>query len=189
MANNGQKKVEDIILQKNMVFSTKHILTVAFMSWLSMIGFDFMLHAGLLSRLYVDPSPFLLPPEKAFRLIPLGYLSFLIIAFLMSWLMMNQRIKGWRNGFIYSLKVGGLIWSSHVIGLVSITTADRVLLLGWFLGQTVEIGIAGAVIGSSLGDTSNKRLFTRVLVFVVFSVVLTVFLQLSGFAPPAIVIH
>jgi hypothetical protein len=154
-----------------------------------MLSFDFLLHAGLLARLYVKPSPFLLPLETAFRLIPLGYLSFLIMALLMTWLMVKQRVEGVRDGLIYGLKLGGLIWGSQVIGLASITTAEYALLLGWFLGQTAELGIAGAVIGSSLGGVNHRRIFTRVLIFVVFSVFLAIVLQLSGFAPPALVIN
>ncbi len=169
--------------------TARYISTVAFLSWLSMLSFDFLLHAGLLAKLYVKPSPFLLPPETAFRLIPLGYLSFLIMAFLMTWLMVKQRVEGVRDGLIYGLKLGGLIWGSQVIGLASITTAEYALLLGWFLGQTAELGIAGAVIGSSLGGVNHKRIFTRVLIFVVFSVFLAIVLQLSGFAPPALVIN
>lgn len=148
-----------------------------------------VLDPGLLAWLYVAPSPFLLPPETAFRLIPLGYLSFLIMALLLTWLMVQQGVEGGRDGLIYGLKLGGLIWGSLVIGLASITTAEPALLLGWFLGQTVELGIAGAVIGSSLGGVSHRRLFTRVIAFVVFTVLLSVVLQLSGFAPPALVIH
>jgi len=171
------------------VITARSISTVAFLSWLSMLGFDFLLHAGLLARLYLKPSPFLLPPETAFRMIPLGYLSFLTMALLITWLMVKQRVKGRRDGLIYGLKLGGLIWGSYVIGLASITTAEHALLLGWFLGQTAELGIAGAVIGSSLGGVSYRRVFTRVIVFVVFSVFLTIVLQLSGFAPPALVIN
>ena len=154
-----------------------------------MLGFDFLLHAGLLAGLYVKPSPFLLPPETAFKLIPLGYLSFLIMAFLLTWLMWKQRVEGMRDGVIYGLKVGGLIWGSQVIGLASITTAEYTLLLGWFLGQTAELGFAGAVIGSSLGGISHRRIFTLVLIFVILSVFLAIVLQLSGFAPPALVIN
>lgn len=53
---------------------------ITLLSWLSMLGFDFFLNAGLLARLYLEPSPFLLPPAEAFRRIPIGYLSFLLTA-------------------------------------------------------------------------------------------------------------
>ena len=153
-----------------MVITARSISMVALLSWLSILGFDFLLHAGLLARLYVEPSPFLLPPETAFRLIPLGYLSFLMLVLLLIWLMVKQRVQGGRDGLIYGLKLGGLIGGSLVLGLASITTAEHALLLGWSLGQMAELGIAGAVIGSSLGGMSHRRLFTRVIVFVIFSV-------------------
>ena len=172
-----------------MVLGARSISTLALLSWLSMLGFDFLLHAGLLARLYVVPSPFLLPPETAFRLIPLGYLSFLMLALLLTWLMMKQGVQGGRDGLIYGLKLGGLIGGSLVFGLASITTAEYALLLGWALGQTAELGIAGAVIGSSRGGVSHRRVFWRVIVFVVLSVFLAIVLQISGFAPPALVIN
>ena len=52
------------------------------LSWLAMIGVDFLLHAGLLASWYVEPHPFLLPPTAAFARIPLGYMSFLGLAVL-----------------------------------------------------------------------------------------------------------
>ena len=166
-----------------------NISTIAFLGWMSMLGFDFLLHGGLLAKLYVKTSPFLLPPQMAFKLIPLGYLSFLIMALLLTWLMLKQKIKGKREGLIYGLKIGGLIWASQILGLASITTADYTLLLGWFLGQTAELGIAGTVIGSSFAGTSHRQVFKWVIVFVIFSVILTITLQLFGLAPPAVVIN
>jgi hypothetical protein len=50
------------------------------LSWLAMIGVDVFLHAGLLAPLYDWDSPFLLRPDEAFVRIPIGHLSFLIIA-------------------------------------------------------------------------------------------------------------
>ena len=56
--------------------SLRSLILLTLLGWLSMIGFDFFLHAGLLARLYLIPSPFLLPATTTFRLIPVGYLSF-----------------------------------------------------------------------------------------------------------------
>ena len=55
-----------------------------FISWLSMLGFDFLLHAGILAKIYTKPSPFLLVAEQAFIRIPLGYLSFLVFAVILA---------------------------------------------------------------------------------------------------------
>ena len=150
-----------------------------------MLGFDFLLHAGLLAKLYLQPSPFLLTPAKAFRLIPLGYLSFLILAILQLWLMVRLKISGWHKGLIFSLKLGGLIWGAFVLGLLSISTADIELLGGWFFGQMAEFGIAGAVIGSGLAGKNLSHLLSIVIGFVLFSIILTITLQTLGLAPAA----
>ncbi|HUV28132.1 MAG TPA: hypothetical protein VMW34_12270 [Anaerolineales bacterium] len=65
---------------------------ITLLSWLSVIGLDFLLHASILASLYVEPHPFLLPPERAFTLIPYGYLSFLIFVILVVWLIVKLEI-------------------------------------------------------------------------------------------------
>ncbi|NVM24025.1 MAG: hypothetical protein HWN68_19880 [Desulfobacterales bacterium] len=145
--------------------------------WFSVVGFDFLLHAGLLSSLYSEPSTFLLPLQEAFRLIPIGYLSFLMLNTLLLWLMMRMNITGWREGSLFGLKVGAMIWGGHVLGLFSISTADPRLLAGWFIGQTIEIGLAGAVYGSGLAGKRVSRLFINVFVLVLFFVIVSILIQ------------
>jgi hypothetical protein len=161
----------------------KRATLIVVLSWLSMIGVDFLLHGGLLAKLYVQPSPFLLSPEKAFRLIPLGYLSFLLLAVLLVWLMLRMKVQGWRSGFTFGMKLGALVWGALVLGLLSISTASFWLLLGWFLGQTVELGIAGMFAGSGLAGARLSRLFIKVVVLIFFSMLITVILQNAGLAP------
>jgi hypothetical protein len=85
-----------------------------------MLGFDFLLTAGLLAGLYLQPSPFLLSPISAFRLVPIGYLSFFPPAMLLAWLMRRLKLTGWRAGAIFGLekvRVAGLqriTWRSCV---------------------------------------------------------------------------
>ena len=153
------------------------------LAWLSIIGFDFFLHAGVLSRLYFEPSPFLLPPERAFALVPVGYLSFLVTTILLIWLMARLGIQGWRQGAMFGLKLGALSWGALTLGLFSISTASPALLIGWFLGQTVELGIAGMVAGSGFAGARLGRLFLKVLAFVIGALVITVLLQSLGLAP------
>lgn len=154
-----------------------------------MLGTDFLLHAGLLSWIYLEPSPFLLPPERMFRLIPLGYLSLLFMAVLLSWLMVTHDVVGWLKGSLFGLRLGGLMGGGGMLGLASISTAEFSLLFGWFIGQTIEIGIAGAVIGSALGGIRLRRLFVMVSAFVIFSLIITVVLQAMGLAPAALVVN
>jgi hypothetical protein len=148
-----------------------------------MLGFDFLLHAGLFAGLYLQPSPFLLPPLTAFRLIPVGYLSFLLLAVLLAWLMIRLKLTGGRAGAIFGLELGSLTWGSFVLGLLSISTANIYLLMGWFIGQTLEMAVAGAVVGSGLAGVRLRRLFGVVIVFVLLSVITTIILQTLGVVP------
>ena len=162
--------------------SSGYYVKLTLLSWLSMIGFDFFLHAGLLSRVYSQPSPFLLPPERAFAYIPIGYLSFLIFGIFLLWLMLKLKLQGWKQGVIFGFQVGVLTWGAFSLGLFSIATVPPKLLAAWFLGQTIELGIGGGVIGYGLTQSNLGRLFVKVLVFVIVSIAIAIVLQNIGFA-------
>jgi hypothetical protein len=157
-------------------------IKLTLLAWLAMIGFDFFLHAGLLAPVYAQPSPFLLPLDRAFALIPVGYLSFLMLGVFLLWLMLKLKIKAWKNGAIFGLQVGVLTWGAFAIGLFSISTAPPNLLAAWFLGQAIELGIAGGVIGYGITQSSFGRLFVRILIFVFVSIMIAIVLQNIGFA-------
>jgi hypothetical protein len=156
---------------------TVRLIGLVILAWLTSVGIDFFIHAGLLAELYAQPSPFLLPPEEAFRLIPIGYLSFLLLTVLLLWLMIRSRISSWRSGLLFGLKVGGMTWGAMALGLLSISTASPVLMLGWFAGQTVELGAAGAILGFGLSGTSLRKILTGVLFLILLLVTATIILQ------------
>jgi hypothetical protein len=166
-----------------MAHSKRFMFQLVLIAWLAMLGLDLLLHAGLLAGLYLQPSPFLLPPLTALRLIPVGYLSLLLIAALVAWLMIRLKFTGWRTGALFGLELGSLIGGSFVLGLFSISTASPSLLIGWFIGQTVEMALAGAVLGSGLAEMRLRRLFSLVLVFVLLSVITVIILQTLGVVP------
>lgn len=150
-----------------------------------MVGVDFFLHAGILASLYAEPSPFLLSPEMAFARIPFGYLAFLLVAGLIVWLARALHITSARSGLRFGLELGALVWGALALGLASISTASAALILGWFLGQTLEMGIAGAVAGYGLQQAGLKRLSIRVGILLLASISLTILLQSLGLAPAA----
>lgn len=157
------------------------LIKLTLLSWFSMIGVDFFLHAGLVSSVYSQPSPFLLPSDRAFARIPIGYLSFLVSGIFLLWLILKLKLQGWKKGAIFGLQVGFLTWGAFSIGLFSIATVPPVLLIAWFLGQAIELGIAGGVIGYGLTQSNLGRLFIPVLIFVIISIVIAIVLQNIGF--------
>jgi hypothetical protein len=159
------------------------VLSVA-AAWALSLGFDLFLHGGLLARLYAEPSPFLLGPEDAFRRIPLGYLAFLILTLGMYWLLRRLHVAGSWAGLRYGAAAGSVVWGALAIGLFSITTARPAVLAAWWIGQTVELGLAGAVLGAAAGGVPMKRIWVRVAIAVLVCAAATVVLQSAGLAPP-----
>jgi hypothetical protein len=129
------------------------------------------------------PGPFLLPPEEAFRRIPLGYLAFLGLTVALYWLVRRLDIRGWIDGFRFGTLAGAVVWGALVVGLYSISTATIPLLAGWWIGQAVELGLAGGVLGAVLGGASVRRTWALVLVAVAVLFLLTITLQSLGLAP------
>ena len=161
----------------------RRIALIVLLGWLAMLGFDFFLHSGLLARLYVQDSPFLLRPAQAFALIPFGYLSFLLMSGTLTWLMVGMDVHDGREGALFGLKLGTLVWGALVLGLASISTAGLDLLAGWFVGQVAELALAGYFVGSALRGSSLKRLFRNVIALLVLFAVVTIVLQSFGIAP------
>jgi len=141
------------------------------------IGFDLFLHAGILSPLYKDPGTFLLPSETAFRRIPLGYLAFAILNIMLVWLMVRFDMKGMRSGFRFGLIMGLFIWVALSVGLASISTAPYFLLIGWAVGQALELGLAGAIIGIGFERRSLKKLGFWCAGIFLFCIILGIVIQ------------
>lgn len=159
-------------------------MAILFLAWLVMIAFDFFLHAGVLAGLYSTDSPFLLPAEVAFRRIPVGYLSFFILGLLLFWLVKKVQINTRMNGLIFGLVVGCLTWGALVLGLFSISTASPGLLIGWWLGQTIELGLAGFVFGADREGVKQSKILRWAFFFLLGMIVLTFILQATELAPP-----
>ena len=160
----------------NPIRMKRHIALIA-LAWLIMIGFDFLIHAGILAPLYREPHPFLLPMEDALKLIPLGYASFLLLAVLLGWLMERQRVESARSGFLFAVKIGILAWGAFCLGLLSISSAPAGLLLGWFAGQAIEMGLGGLIIGAGRGRERIGALTGLVVLTVLLMLVLGIVLQ------------
>ena len=161
---------------------SRTVLAIA-AAWVLSLGFDLFLHGGLLASLYLEPDPFLLSPEEAFRRIPFGYLTFLILTASLYWLLQRLGVRGAAEGFRYGLVAGFIVWGAQVVGLYSISTASWRLLAGWWIGQAIELGLAGAVLGAVAGGARLKRVWATVVVAVIICLALTITLQSTGWAP------
>lgn len=158
-------------------------------AWILSLGFDLFLHAGLLATLYLEPGPFLLLPEQAFRRIPFGYLAFLLLTLGIYWLFRRLGVRGAMSGLRYGFAVGAVTWGAFAAGLYSISTATVPLLAGWWIGQTAELGLAGAVLGAAAKGTPMRRIWGLAAGGLLACVAATVLLQSVGLAPPMKVVR
>ena len=147
------------------------------------LGVDLFLHAGALARYYVRDIPFLVPPAVAFRRIPAGYLAFLLLTAALYWLVRQADVRGAGRGFRWGAVAGLTVWGTLLLGLWSITTAPADLLLAWWVGQGLELGLAGAVRGAARAGTPLRRIWTAVAVAVLVLFAATIGLQAAGLAP------
>jgi hypothetical protein len=161
---------------------SRALLTVA-AAWFLSLGVDLFLHGAVLARFYNEPAPFLLEPAEAFRRVPLGYLAFLILTAALYWLIRRLDVGGARDGARVGAIAGGVIWGALSLGLYSISTIDPSLAVGWWIGQTIELGLAGAVLGAAAGGASLRRLAAVVMLVVAACLVATIVLQSIGWAP------
>lgn len=157
-----------------------HSITAA---WLLSLAVDLFSHGGVLARVYMAPNPFLLPLEEAFRRIPFGYAAFLGLTIALYWLLARLGVRGWRAGMRYGAIVGAVVWGALLLGIYSISPAPPTLLMGWWVGQTAELGLAGAVLGAAAAGTPLKRIWTVVSVAAVAFVIAAIVLQSVGLAP------
>lgn len=165
---------------------SRRLISICLLGWFSMLGVDFFLHGGLMARVYQQPSSFLLPPLDAYKRIPLGYLAALLMCALLLWLMLRLSQVGWRRGLAFGLQLGAFLAGTSMLALYSISTAELSLLLAWSIGQTVQMGLAGMVVGSGLAGQRVRTLFWRVAVLVLGLVAVTVVLQNIGLAPATV---
>jgi hypothetical protein len=110
-------------------------------------------------------------------------LGFLVLTWALFWQCRRLDVRGVWMGWRHGVVIGLVLWGALVLGLYSISTAGVPLLLGWWIGQAVELGVAGGVIGGLAGGVTLRRMWLWASLIVLVLLVLTIALQSLGFAP------
>jgi hypothetical protein len=160
------------------------LFIITLLSWFSQIIFDFFLNAGLFSKLWIQSRSALLTPEQLFKLIPLGYLAFLIASSMLVWLMVRLRISGWKQGALFGLQIGSFLSSSFVLGVASAFPVKPAVLTAMLFGSIAQCAIATGVIGSGLGGARLGRLFLKLTAFLIIVLIAYFIMQALGVAVP-----
>ena len=160
------------------------------LAWLAAIGLDFFPPCGP-ARATVrlgQPVPVVAGRGVRSHSVRLpGPAEFSVIG--LAWLLLRLGVDSGRGGALVGGTIGAVVWGANLVGLWSISTAEPGLLLGWWVGQTVEFGLAGFVIGALLGGSAVRRLAWRIAAILVVAAVSAVVLQVLGYATAPIVRH
>lgn len=161
-----------------MVSRTRFLL-VAFIAWLFFLMLDFLAHATLLSHFWVQEYSALKSKEELFRLIPLGYLSFLILTLLIGWIYIRFYKEGGnaKKGLYFGAAFGGLFALSIFLSWYSALNLPILFILLISFVYFVEIAAAGFVFGFLLSPDSVKKRIWVLVGIIIFGFVLSIIIQ------------
>jgi hypothetical protein len=99
----------------------KRYVTSVILAWLIIIGIDFLFHASIFASLWKENIVIFKAPKELTVLIPLGYLSFLLLSILVGYLFIRIfEVKPETiEVLIFGLIVGALFSLSNFLGLFS----------------------------------------------------------------------
>jgi hypothetical protein len=161
----------------------KRLIQVTLLAWVAVIGFDFLMNAGLLAPFYKWELPGFLPPLKMFQYIPLGYAAFLLWSVVVVWLVVRLHAYGARAGAIFGAKLGGLLSGAAFLGWLSIFAFPAAMLFCWSLDHFLTFALVGAIAGSGLAAPRLRSLTWRVIVLVLICVSVSFVMQNLGLVP------
>ena len=160
-----------------MVLSTRFWVTV-FCSWIVWIALDFLFHATQLAEMWKDVPAFK-SDEELFRLIPLGYLSFLTLILMMGIVFHKvfpekpeiNKFYGFGTWFIT------LFALSYFLGLYSFVNIPTLTLIKMSLVYWIEMAVVIHLFYQGFYNYSPKKLILISLAIFLILLILSILLQ------------
>ena len=148
------------------------------LAWLAFLALDFLAHATLLRSLWARDLPAVKSPEELFRLIPFGYMSFLLLTLLLGVLYWRIHPDGGSSarGLKFGAQVGALFAVSNFLSWYAFLALPLDLLAVASLGYWLELAAAGMIFGYLIPPSSIKKrawiVIGAVLLILMVSIVL-----------------
>lgn len=158
---------------------TRRFVLATFLAWLVFLVLDFLVHAVFLRSFWAQEYSALKTEDELFRLIPFGYLSFLLLTFLLGWVY-TRLFRGdgdAKRGLAFGATVGGLFALSNFFGWYSFLNLPPLFLFLASLGYFVELSAVGWVFGYLWHPGSVKKRAWIVAGSVIFGFFLGIALQ------------
>jgi hypothetical protein len=165
----------------------RRFVSTLILAWLVFLALDFLAHATLLRTLWAQDLAALKPTEELFRLIPFGYLSFLLLTLLLGVLYVRLFPDGGSpaRGIAFGAFVGALFAASNFLGWYSAFDLPVVFLALVNLVYWLELSAAGLVFGLLIPPESIKKRAWLVMVVVFLILAASIILQSLGNVPLA----
>jgi hypothetical protein len=160
-------------------FAATNLLLAVVGAWLGYLVVDFLLHAVFLANWWRATETFWLPPSELFQRIPLGYTSFIIYCFALTWLISRlynndiNPIKGIRFGAIAGI-ISSIVF---VLGTYSVFPMPPVAFILWPLSSVLESTVAGGIAAWILIAEHPWRRIAKVLGVSIVFFILGVLIQ------------
>ncbi len=157
----------------------RRFILATFMAWLFFLILDFMAHATLLSHFWAQEYPAFKSKEELFRMIPLGYLSFLIITLLIGWVYIRFYKEGGstKKGLSFGAAFGGLFALATFLSWYSALNVPILFALLISFVYFVEIVAVGFTFGFLLPPIPVKKRVWALAGIIFFGFVLSIIIQ------------
>ena len=161
-----------------MINKSRFILT-SILAWLVFVMLDFLAHATLLSHFWAQDYPAQKSKEELFRLIPLGYLSFLVLTLLVGWVYVRfyKESGGAKKGLSFGAVFGGLFALMTFLTWYSALNFPALFILLISVVYFVEIVAVGFTFGYLMHPESVKKRVWGLVGIIILGLVLSVILQ------------
>jgi hypothetical protein len=157
----------------------KRFILATLMAWLLFVMLDFLAHASLLKSFWARETAALKSKEELFRLIPLGYLSFFLLVFLIGWLYTRlfKSTESIKTGLYFGAVFGGLFSLSIFLGWYSFLNLPALFLFLASFVYFLEILGVGFAYGYLLPPVSIKKRAWGLAIVIFLGFILGVALQ------------
>ena len=157
---------------------SRFILTTI-LAWLLFLAVDFLAHASLLKSYWAQKLPALKSDIELFRLIPFGYLSFLLLTVLVGWLYVRlygdngNTVKGLSFGAVF----GGFFGGATFLGWYSALNIPLLFVFLIGLVYFIELLVVGFTYGYLLHSKTIKKRVLLLVAFVILGLILGIVFQ------------
>ena len=119
----------------------KRFITAAFLAWIIFIAIDFIFHGSILNSLWGQQVESIKPLQDLTRIIPAGYISFLLLVILSTYVFTRifPSRPTMRKMFTFAVIFGLLFALSYLLGLYSFVNIPLKHLIAFSLVYLIEL--------------------------------------------------